>query len=170
MKCAKRNQSVLFILARPLESLPVHNLDSMNPNSLKKITFRYIKSSRELMKVLLEVHTYGVKPKIILIDSLHDFFNDCSCDVNNSTEYLNFFENHCLILSSLQNSIDYLSKATNSNCLSVISLNFSCEKFTNFYKKMRDKLIDFYFYEPERLLNPENCELFMKETLFSSNE
>lgn len=173
MKCAKRNQSVLFILNRTLESLPVRNFDSLNPNILKKIIFHYIKSPKELMKVLLGVHTYEVKPSIILIDSLHHFFNDWYCENHDDlskTDYLNFFENHCLIVSSLHNSIEFFSKTANKNCLSVISLNFSYDKLAHFYEKMKEKLIDFYFYEPRSVLNHENWELIINDTLFSSNE
>lgn len=160
LKFAERSQPVLFILPQPLESLPVESFKSLKPEFLKRIIFRYIGSFRELMKMLLEIHTWAKKPRLVLIDSIEVYFKDCG---GNADEFADFFENHCLLAAAVQNAVDSLSADSKSTCVSVLSIDLAAERVGGFYKRMEEKFIDLYFYGDGRVVGEKSVRVIWEE-------
>lgn len=163
LKFAERGHSVLFILPQPLESLPVA-AKSLTQDLLKKIIFRYIGTFKELMKVLLGIHTWSRKPSLVLINSPEAYFKDCGGSGGSApTEFADFFANHCLIAAALQNAIGSLSTIHKSTCVSVLSMDFSAKNFAGFYKQMEEKFVDLYFYEAQRVVDEKSVRAIWEE-------
>lgn len=138
------------MVAKPLETLPVDENDPMStklldPNILRNIIFKYMKEPSALLNVLLEISTSALKPRLIIIDYLHTFFSDLDPSANEKNDFYNeFIRKHMLIVATVQNSVDVLTKHFGTECSSVICLNPSAHKA---YDRFEQTIVDLYYYK-----------------------
>lgn len=163
LKFAQKNQKVLFIARRPLDRLPFDDDDSNAPlsaNILRNIIFRYANTVDELRKAVLELHTWGWAPRLLIIDSLQEFFidevatNDGRddyelCAHSTPTNYTQFCEAHCIITAATQNAVDSMScRLLRSPCASIISIDFDAvPSLHRYYERFRTRYFELYYFD-----------------------
>lgn len=142
VKYAERGQKVLYISTKQLNELPT--TQSLQKDILRNITFRYHKSYTELVKTLLELHTWTIVPNLIIVESLQLFFDNG----NNLIPYKEFIKNHSLTIASLQNAVQSLSNHSDKGCFSIVTLDSNENKFDGYYEKFLQIMLDLYYVQP----------------------
>lgn len=155
----------MYVANQPLEKLPIDDLDAdtlttsapiaLNKDILRNIIFKYLKTSGDVLKLMLGLHTWNLVPKLVIIDSLHKYFVEPTTTMCNGelvigptpTNYNQFIENHCLLTASVQNALDALSIRLNGHSFSIISIDFKDEHFAEFYNEFQKTFLDLYYYK-----------------------
>lgn len=151
---------------------------------MKNILFRYAKSIEELRQVVLKLHTFEIAPRLLIIDSMQEFFNDAVPDdlqndvnVGASTpaDYIDFCNTQCMLTAAVQNAVDSMSQRVGGNCASIISFDSSgMAKYQQYYERFRSKFIQFFFFDAENVLygcdddDLEKLKQKLMETLIAS--
>lgn len=89
-----------------------------------------------------------------MLESLHTFFTQPSSNAPARViSDVEFAEHHSLLIASLQNAVDSLSKKSGAKCASIASTNFSA---TPHYDQFRGVLVDLYYANHKSSANITN--------------
>lgn len=155
---AKDGHCVFYVFAKPLDNLPIDETDPlastlMDKNILRNIFFKYYDDPGALLKTLLEMHMASVKPRLIIVDFLHKFYDELdtlpSANLKD-TFYREFICKHMLIMATIQNTVDTLAKQFNSQCVSIVCLDTGSNSI---YNRFKQQIVDFYYYEENVIFN-----------------
>lgn len=153
---------------RPFDRLPIDDtqLATLNETVLKNVIFRYSSTCLELLNVLLELDTWRMAPRLLLIDSLQTFFK-APMTVDDSA----FCADHCLLIAAIQNTIESLTKRHGKMCFSITSIDFDVEQFRPNYEGLRQTLIDLYFHRENQVSRNFHCieEIILEEFFHETN-
>lgn len=167
MRFAKSGHRVLYIRVSAFEELPIEDEDPIQINNynLRNIYFRYLQTPSEVSKLLLELYSWSMKPKLVIVDFLHTFFMNSSflsiSEENLLMESRNqiesekeFIREHLLITASLHNAINLLAE-TDSKCFSILCVN---TRFHPIYQRFVQAYVDLYYYK-EKVIFSNSCNL-----------
>lgn len=158
LKYAQKNHKVLYIARRPLERLPIDDINS-TASILRNIIFRYAKTVNELRLVILELHSWVLSPRLLIIDSLQDFFIDTVVVADGRDEYAlcagitppdftKFCEAHCMITAATQNAVDSMSCRHRGTCASIVSIDLDAvPSLHEYYKRFSSRYFDLYYFD-----------------------
>lgn len=166
---AKRGHRVLFIVAKPLQRLPVDENDPLAPqlldgNIIRNIIFKYTSQTDEFMNILLEINLSRVKPRLIIVDFLHTFFSDLdnlpSANLKQDL-FDNFIRKHMLIVALIQHSVNNLMKFMKKECFSVVCIDVLSNKV---YDKFVQSIVDQYYFKKNVIFDSSSVLLKWFET------
>lgn len=162
MNFAQKNHKVLFIARRPLDRLPIDDEDanaSLSANILRNIIFRYANTVNELRRIVLELHSWSLAPRLLIIDSLQEFFVDAvAANVHDNdhdfgadptpTDFTEFCQAHCMITAATQNAVDSMACRLSGPCASIISIDFDAvPSYFPYYQRFRTKYCQLYYFD-----------------------
>lgn len=159
LKFAEKGYKVIFFTRRQLEHLPIDD-DTLllSTKFIRHIIFRYANTVDELRLALLELPSLTLAPRLLLIDSLQEFFVDgivttgpddyANGAIPTPDEFTEFCEAHCIITAALQNAVDSMSCRLRKTCASIISIDFDAEpSFGQHYERFRTNYFKLYYFD-----------------------
>lgn len=142
----------MFIARRPLEHLPIDDDDpcaSLSANILRNIIFRYANTVNDLRQAVLDLHSWTLAPRLLIIDSLQEFFVDYEiCAISATTGFTEFCKAHCMITAAIQNAVDSMSFRLDGMCASIISIDsVAVSSLQQYYERFQTKYFDLYYFD-----------------------
>lgn len=135
---AENGHTVLYLASRPIEKLP-SNVQH-NTETLRKIFFMYYSTSTDLVKKLLDIHSWNKSPKLIIIESMETFFNCCQTQT-----YEQLVSMHAMLIGTLHDCVrTFADRQPDGKAFSLVSLN---SRRNDCYPRMLSILMDLYYYK-----------------------
>lgn len=125
--------------------------------ALKKIFFVYTLSKRKIISKLLEFNDWNRTPKIIIYESLNQFFDSSNTPNDTLIEQYSFF------ISYIHSFVDVFSNKHNQKCFSIISIDQNNSIKIN---KIQQTLIELYFYKKNCYLQGDDIPKKLNQILF----
>lgn len=136
---ADNGHTVLYLASKPIEKLPYAIQQQHNNESLRKIFFMYFSTSTDLVKKLLDIHSWNKSPKIIIIESIETFFNFPT------QTYDQLVSMHTMLIATLHDCVrTFADRQPDGKAFSLTSLN---SRRNDCYPKMLSIWIDLYYYK-----------------------
>lgn len=136
----------------------------LDGNIIRNIIFKYTNQADGFMNILLEMNFSRVKPRLIIVDFVHTFFNDLeNLPSANSKQslYDDFIRKHMLIMASVQHSVNNLVKFVGKECFSVVCIDVLSNKV---YGKFVQSIVDQYFIGKNVIFDSSSDLLKLFET------
>ncbi|XP_055305230.1 uncharacterized protein LOC129569966 [Sitodiplosis mosellana] len=145
-RLAKSGKHVLYIAAKPPESLPIEDEydDELYRDILKNIVFSYSSNAHDLINYFMGIQQMQPRPEVLVVDFLHTFFdNVSSLDTDHQLQRY-FIECHMLITAGAISAVDMLSNDSVTQFISIISID---PDYHRIYKRFIQTYIDSYYYK-----------------------
>lgn len=140
VEIAADGHTVLYISSKPIQKLP--EFAHQNVDALKQIIFMYFKNRESLMERLLDLHNWSKTPKLVILDSLQQFFESNSMETSSSmAEVYDFYS---IIIATLHDCVRTFSEKLQCTALCVVTLDLDLQKSYN--KNLLQTLVDLYYY------------------------
>ncbi|KAF7994993.1 hypothetical protein HCN44_004465 [Aphidius gifuensis] len=133
---AEKDQRVFYITPAPLTSIPAkyHDRNDLIPTTFNMIRFMHLSSYESLVEQLVNIHTFEVRPSVLLIDRLDTYIQIKDPKVKEQHEV--HIARLCAIIHDSMNACSRLKKVQVHICVSVSPDNFK----TNIYQHYFDSI------------------------------
>jgi hypothetical protein len=113
---SKKDHTVIYITEKRIDQFPATALGATSFNvAYKNVLFFYYDTYAALLTCLMEIHTWATIPKLIIVESLHNYV-----DAKKGADL--WLKEMALLIATLHNAVDSCSEKFDEPCFSVASI------------------------------------------------
>lgn len=113
----QKGYTVIYITTKKIEQFPATHAGATSFNvAYKNILFFYYETYGALINYLMEIHSWAVTPKLLIIESLHNYL-----DAKRGAEL--WLKESALLLATAHAAVECCSQKLKEPCYSVISIS-----------------------------------------------